>query len=229
MFKTSTFHNEHWNAHRGTAEYKIKSVKLSLIISRLLAPVGRRLGSCLVGRLATLAGHEDRPEEADQVAEQHAQLHKRKTGLIEYPIFNSVVRVINATYHRRNVRHIDVHHQRQVAPVGLQQRPVQRVQIRQRRVVRLALEARQEVQRDRLIQRRVRESLDEEQIELLRLARLGHETLHVLVEVVRHRAAKGGAEQRVGEHALLVDLLAVGDLLRGQVGRGGDHAAIRSK
>lgn len=57
----------------------------------------------------------------------------------------------------------------------------------------VALEAGQEVQRDRLVQRRVRQPLDEEQIELLCLAGLGHEALHVLVEVVRHRSAEDKA------------------------------------
>lgn len=56
--------------------------------------------------------------------------------------------------------------------------------------MRLALEPGEEIQGDRLVQWRIGQTLDQEQIELLRFAGMRDEVLHVFVEVVRQCAAK---------------------------------------
>lgn len=95
-----------------------------------------------------------------------------------------------STNHRRNVGHIDVHHQRQIAPVGLQQRPVQIVQVGQREIVAVALESREEIQRQCLVHWSVRQPLDQEQVKLFGPSGFRHKALDVFVEIVRHCAAK---------------------------------------
>lgn len=87
------------------------------------------------------------------------------------------------------------------------------------------LEYGQEVQRKQLIERSKCQSLREEQKELSEAQIMTEQTLHRLVEIMWHSAAKDDAKESVGEDTLLVQLLGAGNALGGHVRRGGQEAA----
>lgn len=55
---------------------------------------------------------------------------------------------------------------------------------------------------------------------------MAKQTLHSLIEIMRHRSAEDDTEESVSEYALLVQLLSAGNALGGHICRSSQDAAI---